>query len=230
MRRGRSRRGRRGGVRERIKRRGYRTALPVITFGNVQSIRNKTDELAAKCKFYHEYRESAVIALSETWLQDKDANSTVEIENFTLTRSDRRNIARQRGGGLAVYVNDRWCTNVIIKESFCNDDIEYLVIACRPFYLPSEFSNVLIINVYIHPESNYAEATRLLENCVTKFETEYPNSVRIILGDFNKCNFHQSIPTYGQSVGFNTTDRSSLIWANCTATSSMHIRQRICPN
>ena len=103
----------------------------------------------------------------------------------------------------------RWCKDVTIEESFCNDDIEYLVIACRPFYLPREFSNVLIINVYIHPESNYAEATRLLENCVTKFETEYPNSVRIILGDFNKCNFHRSIPTYGQSVGFNTTDRGN---------------------
>ncbi|MEL7522523.1 MAG: hypothetical protein AAGJ80_13075, partial [Cyanobacteria bacterium J06553_1] len=45
-----------------------------------------------------------------------------------------------------------------------------------------------------------------MENCVTKFETEYPNSVRIILGDFNKCNFHRSIPTYDQVVGFNTTD------------------------
>ena len=208
-RRGRKRRGRRGGVRERVKRRGQKTPLPVITFGNVQSIRNKVDELAAKCKFYREYRESAIIALSETWLQDRDADSTVELDNFTLTRSDRRNLERQRGGGLAVYVNDSWCTEVNIKESFCNDDIEYLVISCRPFYLPREFSNVLIINVYIHPESNYAEATRILEDCVAKFEAEYPDSVRIILGDFNKCNFHRSIPTYGQSVGFNTTERGN---------------------
>ena len=208
-RRGRTRRGRRGGLRERVKRRGQRTALPVITFGNVQSIRNKTDELAAKCRFYREYRESAIIALSETWLQERDADSTVELDQFTLTRSDRRHLDRQRGGGLAVYVNERWCKQVNIKESFCNDDIEYLVISCRPFYLPREFSNVLIINVYIHPGSNYAEASRILEDCVTKFETEYPNSVRIILGDFNKCNFHRSIPTYGQAVGFNTTDRSN---------------------
>ena len=132
-RRGRKKRGKRGGVRERVKRRGLKTPLPLVTFGNVQSIRNKTDLLSAKCKFYREYRESAIIALSETWLQEKDADSTVKVDGFSLTRSDRRDLDRERGGGVATYVNNRWCSQVTVKESFCNDDIEYLAISCRPF-------------------------------------------------------------------------------------------------
>ena len=203
----RNRRGRRGGVRERLKRRGVKkTPLPVVTFGNVQSVKLKLDLLAGNCKFYREYRESAIIALTETWLREQDADSIAEINGFTMIRSDRRGLDRDRGGGVAAYVNDRWCTQVTVKESFCNDDIEYLVISCRPFYLPREFSNVLLFTVYIHPAAAYAESTRILENCVTKYETEYPDSVRIILGDFNKCNFDGSIPTYDQSVTFNTTD------------------------
>ena len=66
----RRRRGRRGGIRARMRRRGIRTPLPTVMFGNVRSIRNKVDELSAKCKYLREYRESAVIAITETWLQD----------------------------------------------------------------------------------------------------------------------------------------------------------------
>lgn len=45
------RRGRRGGVRVRMRRRGMRTPLPTITFLNVRSVRNKLDELSANCKY-----------------------------------------------------------------------------------------------------------------------------------------------------------------------------------
>lgn len=38
-------RGSRGGVRQRLKRRGHKPPLPVITLSNVRSLRSKTDEL-----------------------------------------------------------------------------------------------------------------------------------------------------------------------------------------
>ena len=45
-------RGRRGGVRQRLKRQGHRRIpLPSIFLANVQSLRNKVDELQAKVKF-----------------------------------------------------------------------------------------------------------------------------------------------------------------------------------
>lgn len=44
------RRGRRGGVRVRCRRRGARLPLPMCVVGNVRSVRNKFDELSALCK------------------------------------------------------------------------------------------------------------------------------------------------------------------------------------
>ena len=40
-------RGRKGGIRERVKRQPYRQSLPSVMLGNVQSLRNKAEELRA---------------------------------------------------------------------------------------------------------------------------------------------------------------------------------------
>ena len=61
-------RGKRAGIRVRTRLRGHRPPLPTIVFGNVRSIRNKTDELTAHCKFNSEYRDTSLICLTETWL------------------------------------------------------------------------------------------------------------------------------------------------------------------
>lgn len=90
--------------------------------------------------YLRDYREIAVIALTETWLQDRDSDGTVNIDGFTLIRSDRIDTYKERGGGVAVYINDKWWIQVTIKDSLSNKDIEFLVISCRPFYLPREFS------------------------------------------------------------------------------------------
>ena len=158
-------------------------------FGNVRSIRNKIDELSANCKYIQEYRDSALIALTETWLQDQDADITVNIDSFKQMRSDRRGVNKDRGGGVALYVNERWCSQVIVKESHCMKDIEYLVVSCRPFYLPREFGKVDPFIVYIPPDADEFAAAETLENCVNKYENECPDSVKIILGDFNHCDF-----------------------------------------
>ena len=76
----------------RLRRRGIRTPLPVVMFGNVRSFRNKIDELPANCKYSQEYRKSALIALTETWLQERDADETFNIDGFVLVRSDREGV------------------------------------------------------------------------------------------------------------------------------------------
>lgn len=217
------RRGRRGGIRARLRRRGLRTPLPIVTFGNVRSIRNKIDELSANCKYLREYRESAVIAITETWLQDRDSDGTVTIDGFTLIRSDRRNTDKERGGGIAVYINNKWCTQVTVNESFCNKDIELLVISCRPFYLPREFGKVTIFIVYIPPDSDEGQAKELLENCVSKHENEDPEGIRIILGDFNHCDFQDSVPTYKQTVKCTTRGNNILDKMYCNIKNSYRV-------
>ena len=81
-------RGRRGGVRARCRRRGCRLPMPMMVCGNVRSIRNKIDELTALTRWNFAYRESSLICLTETWLQDKDPCSVYELDGFTLFRGD----------------------------------------------------------------------------------------------------------------------------------------------
>ena len=59
--------GRRGGVRQRLRRQQLRRIpLPSIILPNVQSLRNKIDELQASAKFLSEYRHYCIISLTET--------------------------------------------------------------------------------------------------------------------------------------------------------------------
>lgn len=77
-------RGRRGGVRLRIKvnQQANHMPLPSIILVNVKSLRNKTDELQAKINHLHEYRDPCFMAFIETWLTDSDMVSFLEIYGF----------------------------------------------------------------------------------------------------------------------------------------------------
>ena len=100
-------RGRRKGVRARLRRRGIRTPLPAVMFGNIQSIRNKVDEFAANSKYITDYRESGFIALPKTYLHEKDEDGTVNIDGLSLVRGDRKEAKKQRGSGVGVYITGK---------------------------------------------------------------------------------------------------------------------------
>ena len=71
--------------------------------GNVRSLRNKCDELSALSKFAFEYRESSLICLTETWLNDRDTDRSVNLDGFTLI-SDRTNSCGEKMWWSSMYV------------------------------------------------------------------------------------------------------------------------------
>jgi hypothetical protein len=80
-------RGKRGGVQRRLRKFGLnhcsRTPpLPSVLLSNVQSIRNKIDELEACALHLKEYRDMCVMAFTETWLSDRDADDDLRITGF----------------------------------------------------------------------------------------------------------------------------------------------------
>lgn len=87
-------RGSRGGVRQRLKRRGHKPPLPVITLSNVRSLKSKTDELLLKAKYDSDFRQSNLICFTETWL--KDGIQDIDISGYTMIRADR-NVAEMFG-------------------------------------------------------------------------------------------------------------------------------------
>lgn len=128
-----TRQGCRAGKKLREKKRRFRPAVPSDTMGNLRSISNKTDELSAVTRYQREYKDSYLLIFSESWLTPNIPDSAVIMDNFHLLRADRTaDSGKKHGGGLAVYVNERWCKpeHCTIKERFCSRDIELLLLAC----------------------------------------------------------------------------------------------------
>lgn len=48
------------------------------------------------------------------------------------------------GGGLCIYINSSWCSNMETVASRCSPVLEYLTVKCRPFYIPLEFTGVTL--------------------------------------------------------------------------------------
>ena len=63
----RRKRGRKGGVKARARRRRHLSALPTVVLSNARSLNNKMDELQASCKYLHQYRDASFLCITETW-------------------------------------------------------------------------------------------------------------------------------------------------------------------
>lgn len=99
-------RGKRGGVRQWLRKQQLtRIPLPSFVLGNVQSLRNKLDELQGNVRFLREYRDSCVMAFTESWLTEQDLDSDLFIDGFGIPfRLDRKAVAtgKSRGGGVCL--------------------------------------------------------------------------------------------------------------------------------
>ena len=82
-------RGRKGGVRARLRRRPFKPPLPSIVMGNARSLNNKIDELAANTRYLSAYREAGIVCITETWLHDTHPDSCFEPDGFKIYRGDR---------------------------------------------------------------------------------------------------------------------------------------------
>ena len=81
--------------------------------------------------------------------------------------------------------NQRWCNDAKLVSQSCSVELETLIINCRPFYSPREFSSVVLVGVYIPHEVNAAKAINQLADQILSVENANPDSVVIVVGDFN---------------------------------------------
>ncbi|KAJ8046645.1 hypothetical protein HOLleu_05396 [Holothuria leucospilota] len=182
--------------------------------GNVQSLKNKMDELHSCVRYLQEFRQISLMSFTETWLDGSVADNCVSIDGFKLVRGDRDlNLAeKQKGGGVCLYVNEQWChpNNVTVKHYSCTTNVEILAVGLRPYYLPREFSHVIHLTVYV-PNRNVAKDTAV-ELCSTlqDLEIAHPNSFIVVDGDFNHCTLKNNIGNYYQHVQCCTRGQATL--------------------
>ncbi len=93
-----------------------------------------------------------------------------------------------------------------------------MFVKCRPFYLPREFTAIVIAAVYIPPCATLR--TRFV-NCIAPYS---PDGFFIIAGDFNHANLKTVLPKFYQHVNFATRGNNILDFVYTTvknATSSV---------
>ncbi|KAK1802112.1 hypothetical protein P4O66_004453 [Electrophorus voltai] len=75
---------------------------------------------------------------------------------------------KSRGSGVCVKVNNSWGNNanVVTIARFCSPNLELLALKFHPFYLPREFTSVIINTVYIPPQANMDTALANLSRAV----------------------------------------------------------------
>lgn len=101
---------------------------------------------------------------------------------------------------MCLYINERWCKTVVVRESLCTKDVELLSLSVRPMYLPREFPQIFVTVAYIHPKANETMATDLIFQTVQKVQSISPDAPNFILGDFNHCSLDKTLRNFDQYV------------------------------
>ncbi|KAK0136904.1 hypothetical protein N1851_026926 [Merluccius polli] len=197
-------RGKRSGTMNRLRRRAHSTPLPSILLANVQSLENNLDDLRARIRYQRDIRDCNIICLTETWLTPMTPDHAIQpAEHFSVHRMDRtEESGKSRGGGLCLMTNNNWCDrrNVVPLTHSCSPNLELLTIKCRPFYLPREFTSIIISAVYIPPQADTVTALSELHEVLAGHQTTLRDAALIVAGDFNRANLKTVRPDLRQHI------------------------------
>ncbi|KAI4891004.1 hypothetical protein NFI96_004964 [Prochilodus magdalenae] len=140
---------------------------------------------------------SCVVIITETWLNRSVPDAAIELAGHSVYRADRTEASgKSRGGGLCIYIHNNWCTAADTIEQHCSPDLEFLTLRCRPFFLPREFSAVLLTAVYIPPQANAKLALSRLHDAINNQLSAHPDGVVIVAGDFNHADLKSVMPKF----------------------------------
>ncbi|GFR67864.1 endonuclease domain of the non-LTR retrotransposon LINE-1 [Elysia marginata] len=162
------------------------------------------EELYAYAKYDETFRVCSLLCFTESSLQPEMLDGSFKLDNFTLFRGDRdlQATGKLSGGGMCMYVNTKWCSphNIYVKHKHCDQHIELLTLSVRPYYLLREFSHILVTTVYIHPRSNYTQASETLTSHIHDIQTQSHDAFIIVTGDFKDCPRKTLLPFLHQLV------------------------------
>ncbi|KAK2897113.1 hypothetical protein Q8A73_013493 [Channa argus] len=143
-------------IRARLTANPHKPAIPMILLANVRLLDNKPDYIRLLRSTQRTVRDCSVFVFTETWLSNSNPDGTIQLDQLTCYRADRALVAggKTRGGGLCVYTSYAWCRDAVVICKHCSPLVEFMIIKCRPFYLPREYTAILFVSVYISPNNN----------------------------------------------------------------------------
>ncbi len=208
-------RGKRGGIRARLAANPHKPAIPTIVLANVHSLDNKLDYIRLLRSTPRTVRDCCVFVFTETWLNNSVPDCAIQLDQLTCYRADRALVegGKRRCGGLCIYINDAWCRDAVVVCKHCSPLVEFMIIKCRPFYLPREYTAILLVAVYIPPSSNNnnrSEALNDLYQHISEQQTAHPDAFLILAGDFNHADLRSVFPKIHQHIDFPTRGKNTL--------------------
>ena len=122
-----------------------------IMYTNARSLVNKINEL----KLLVNDCRPDIIALTETWTHDGISNLYLKIPNyFIAARHDRQDTINGRGGGLLIYVNDKFQS---VETTSQNDFNQHCSIQ-----ITSNSGSLNLYVIYRSPNSNATNNRNLI--------------------------------------------------------------------
>ncbi len=216
--------GKRAGALVKLRRWGLRTPLPSIHLANLRSLPNKMDKLLLFSQLNKDFWNSAALSSTEIWLNGAIPDTALHLANFQLIGSDRdaESMGKLHGGGTCFYINEKWCSDVTVLKKMCWYYLETLFINCKPFNSPREFCSFILVSVCIPLQAHVSSALQKLADLITDAEHQHPDSILIILGDFNKANLSSELPKYRQHVTCPTRESNTLDHCYTTIKNAYH--------
>ena len=153
--------------------------LPGISLGhiNIRSLFGKLEDIINII----DKGNLCVLCMSETWLNPSVASSMIEIANYDLYRHDRtRDSGKLTGGGVCIYVHNKYNTTSREDLNMCNPDIEI----CWMILMLEDTRPTAIGCVYRPPSGNLEAALDIIESHVLTIRSEGLCDI-VILGDYN---------------------------------------------
>ncbi|KAI5607669.1 hypothetical protein C0J50_6989, partial [Silurus asotus] len=178
---------------------------------------NKLDYIRLQQATRREYRHCCVFVFTETWLSDRVPDAAIQLDGLAAFRADRNAAlcGKTRGGGLCVYINTECCKNSVLVSTYCSSLLEFIVVRCRPFYLPREFTTAIVLGVYIPPSANAKEALSVLYGTISgllclECTFHLALMLRKLSADFNHANLRTVLPKFYQNMDFATRGENTL--------------------
>lgn len=121
------------------------------------------------------------MVLTETWLNKGLTDDAIQLAGCHTLWADRtaNDFGKTRGEGLCICINIAWCTEAVTVGRHCSANIEFLVVKCRPLYLPRELSSTIITAAYIPPEADAKPAMNKLYSAISKRQTAHPGACQL---------------------------------------------------
>ncbi|KAK1784705.1 hypothetical protein P4O66_003381 [Electrophorus voltai] len=92
----------------------------------------------------------------------------------------------------------------------CSPNLELLILKFCPFYLPREFTSVIVNTVYIPPQANMDTALCEIHEAVAQFQPQHRDAALNVVGDFNSANLKHAVPNLYQHITFPTKEKRTL--------------------